>query len=81
MMTYEKEMMNGDDPIVSTGCRCFYKICPLTVIRKRSKVVPYLMQVLEAEESKSVQSLICLGLSKLMLFGLCTDERVSVQIS
>ena len=42
-----------------------------------SKVIPYLMQVLEAEESKNVQALICLGLSKLMLFGLCTDERVS----
>ena len=35
------------------------------------------MQVLEAEESKSVQALMCLGLAKLMLFGLVTDERVT----
>ncbi|KAI5122625.1 hypothetical protein M0805_008714 [Coniferiporia weirii] len=40
------------------------------------RVVAFLMQVLEAEESKSIQALICLGLSKLMLFGLVTDERV-----
>ncbi|KAH8108765.1 nuclear condensing complex subunit [Phellopilus nigrolimitatus] len=40
------------------------------------RVIAFLMQVLEAEESKGVQALICLGLSKLMLFGLVTDERV-----
>lgn len=34
------------------------------------------MQVLETEESKPVQALLCLGLSKMMLFGLVTDERV-----
>lgn len=36
------------------------------------------MQVLEAEESMTVQSLMCLGLAKLMLFGLVTDERVTL---
>lgn len=35
------------------------------------------MNVLETEESSAVQALICLGLCKLMLFGLVTDERVS----
>ncbi|THH04392.1 hypothetical protein EW145_g5551 [Phellinidium pouzarii] len=40
------------------------------------RVIAFLMQVLEVEESKRVQALICLGLSKLMLFGLVTDERV-----
>lgn len=50
----------------------------LTVILKTKgqRVISFLMQVLEAEESKAVQALICLGLSKLMLFGLVTDERV-----
>ncbi|KAL5523223.1 YCG1_2 [Sanghuangporus sanghuang] len=40
------------------------------------KVITFLMQVLEAEESKKVQALMCLGLAKLMLFGLVTDERI-----
>lgn len=34
------------------------------------------MKALETEESKSVQALMCLGLAKLMLFGLVTDTRV-----
>ena len=34
------------------------------------------MNVLETEESNAVQALICLGLCKLMLFGLVTDEKV-----
>lgn len=40
-------------------------------------MITFLMQVLETEESKAVQALMCLGLAKLMLFGLVTDERVS----
>ncbi|KAL5480828.1 YCG1_1 [Sanghuangporus weigelae] len=40
------------------------------------KVITFLMQVLEAEESRKVQALMCLGLAKLMLFGLVTDERI-----
>ena len=40
------------------------------------RVVAFLLQTLNVEESKSAQALICLGLAKLMLFGLVTDERV-----
>ncbi|TDL22782.1 hypothetical protein BD410DRAFT_722164 [Rickenella mellea] len=40
------------------------------------RVIGFLMQVLETEESHAVQALLCLGLSKLMLFGLVTDNRV-----
>lgn len=34
------------------------------------------MQILEFEDSKSVQALICLGLSKMMLLGMSTDDRI-----
>ncbi|KAI0073119.1 hypothetical protein K474DRAFT_1603932 [Panus rudis PR-1116 ss-1] len=48
---------------------------------KRSKdvaerIITFLLQTLEVEESKAIQALLCLGISKLMLNGLVTDERV-----
>ncbi|EJC98309.1 uncharacterized protein FOMMEDRAFT_96961 [Fomitiporia mediterranea MF3/22] len=44
------------------------------------RVITFLMQVLEAEESKTVQAMMCLGLAKVMLFGLVTDERVLMSL-
>lgn len=46
-------------------------------ILQGQRVTTFLMQVLEAEDSKAVQAAICLGFAKLMLFGLVVDERVS----
>ena len=39
------------------------------------------MQILEAEESAAVQAVICLGLAKLMLYGLVVDDRVIEQFT
>ncbi|KAH9836048.1 nuclear condensing complex subunit [Rhodofomes roseus] len=41
-----------------------------------SKIVTFLLQTLEVEESSAVQAVLCLGISKLMLAGLVTDPRV-----
>lgn len=51
---------------------------PLLMKPQGKRVIAFLMQVLEAEDSKTVQALICQGLAKLMLFGLVTDERVRI---
>ncbi|KAI8971320.1 nuclear condensing complex subunit [Trametes punicea] len=40
------------------------------------KIVEFLLQLLEAEELDSVQALLVIGISKLMLSGMVTDERV-----
>ena len=43
------------------------------------RVVEFLLQVLNNEDSEKVQSLISMGFAKLMLSGMVTDERVSPQ--
>ncbi|CAL1698800.1 unnamed protein product [Somion occarium] len=40
------------------------------------RIIAFLLQTLEVEESQAVQALLCIGISKLMLNGLVTDERV-----
>ncbi|KAL4248657.1 CND3 (condensin subunit 3) family protein [Abortiporus biennis] len=40
------------------------------------RIITFLLQTLEVEESQAVQALLCIGISKLMLNGLITDERV-----
>ncbi|TFY58884.1 hypothetical protein EVJ58_g6127 [Rhodofomes roseus] len=45
-----------------------------------SKIVTFLLQTLEVEESSAVQAVLCLGISKLMLAGLVTDPRFRLQV-
>ncbi|KAL1941783.1 hypothetical protein VTO73DRAFT_6783 [Trametes versicolor] len=40
------------------------------------KIVEFLLQLLEAEEAERVQALLVVGIAKLMLSGMVTDERV-----
>ncbi|KAI0777818.1 nuclear condensing complex subunit [Trametes elegans] len=40
------------------------------------KIIDFLLQLLEAEEIERVQALLVVGIAKLMLSGLVTDERV-----
>ncbi|KAI0073109.1 ARM repeat-containing protein [Panus rudis PR-1116 ss-1] len=40
------------------------------------RIIEFLLHVLENEESDSVQALLCVGISKLMLSGFISDERV-----
>ncbi|KAH8101082.1 nuclear condensing complex subunit [Cristinia sonorae] len=40
------------------------------------RIVEFLLHVLENEESEKVQALLCVGISKLMLSGMITDDRV-----
>ncbi|KAH9924026.1 nuclear condensing complex subunit [Fomitopsis serialis] len=40
------------------------------------KIVTFLLQTLEVEDSSAVQAVLCIGISKLMLAGLVTDPRV-----
>ncbi|TCD66080.1 hypothetical protein EIP91_001838 [Steccherinum ochraceum] len=40
------------------------------------RIITFLLQTLEVEESNAVQALLCIGISKLMINGLVTDDRV-----
>ncbi|THH31051.1 hypothetical protein EUX98_g3136 [Antrodiella citrinella] len=40
------------------------------------RIVEFLLHILENEESEKVQALLCVGISKLMLSGMITDDRV-----
>ncbi|KAF5379027.1 hypothetical protein D9615_006072 [Tricholomella constricta] len=40
------------------------------------KIINFLLQTLEAEESAAIQAVICVGLSKILLLGLITDPQV-----
>ena len=45
------------------------------------KIIAFLLQTLEVDESPVVQSVLCVGIAKLMLAGLVTDPRVRAEIS
>ena len=47
---------------------------------KGDRIVEFLLHVLENEESEKVQALLCVGISKLMLSGMITDERVRLYL-
>lgn len=47
----------------------------VTII-KGERIVEFLLHVLENEESEEAQAVVCVGISKLMLSGMITDERV-----
>lgn len=36
----------------------------------------FLLHLLETEENEKIQALMCMGIAKLMLAGMITDERV-----
>ncbi|KAF8424272.1 nuclear condensing complex subunit [Boletus edulis BED1] len=40
------------------------------------RIIEFLLHVLSAEDAENVQALLCVGLSKLMLAGMVSDERV-----
>ena len=40
------------------------------------KIIEFFLHVLENEESGKVQALLCIGISKLMLSGMITEDRV-----
>ncbi|KAG6849522.1 hypothetical protein H0H93_007772 [Arthromyces matolae] len=40
------------------------------------KIIGFLLQTLESEDSPSIQALLCVGLSKLLLFGIIKDSKV-----
>ncbi|KAL4248656.1 CND3 (condensin subunit 3) family protein [Abortiporus biennis] len=42
----------------------------------RERIVEFILHVLANEESPQVQALLCVGIAKLMLSGMITDERV-----
>lgn len=42
------------------------------------RIVEFLLFVLENEESDEAQAITCIGIAKLMLSGMVTDERVSL---
>lgn len=44
------------------------------------KIIAFLLQTLEVDESPVVQSVLCVGIAKLMLAGLVTDPRVRAEI-
>ena len=41
------------------------------------RLVEFLLLILDKEESDKAQALLCIGLAKLMLAGMITDDRVS----
>lgn len=44
-------------------------------------MIEFLLFLLQSETSDKAQSLICMGLSKLLLSGIVTDERVRQDVS
>ena len=80
LMTYEKDILGKPEHIVCLfNVLCFS--CMFNAATSQGqRVIAFIMQVLETEDSKAIQALICLGLSKLMLFGLVTDERVNFHL-
>lgn len=45
---------------------------------KGPQIIEFLLHVLDTDEEDAVQALICMGLSKLMLTGMASEDRVRV---
>ena len=48
----------------------------LIEILQGEMIVNFLLHILENEESEKVQALLCIGIAKLLLAGMISDERV-----
>lgn len=42
------------------------------------RIIEFILHVLDNEESDKVQALLCMGLAKLMLAGMASEDRVSL---
>jgi hypothetical protein len=45
--------------------------------RQGDRIIEFLLHVLDGDDSDKVQALICMGLAKLMLAGMASEDRVS----
>ncbi|THH30647.1 hypothetical protein EUX98_g3519 [Antrodiella citrinella] len=63
LMVYEEELLRRNEDVCAPD-------------NQADRIVTFLLQTLEVEESHAVQALLCIGISKLMINGLITDERV-----
>lgn len=80
VMVHESELLNRSEDIVSEDViDKFCKNHPKRLLQAE-RILAFLLQTFEVEESKAVQALLCIGISKLMLNGLVTDERVCFHI-
>ena len=48
----------------------------MLTISQGERIVEFLLLILDKEESPKVQALMCMGIAKLMLAGMVTDDRV-----
>jgi condensin complex subunit 3 len=46
-------------------------------LRQGDRIIEFLLHVLDGDDSDKVQALICMGLAKLMLAGMASEDRVS----
>ena len=74
LLTYDYEFFSRSQDIVSFCRISSHSI--LIQIQQADKIVAFLLHTLENEESNVVQAVLCIGISKLLLFGLITDDKV-----
>jgi condensin complex subunit 3 len=75
LMVHENEFLGRPGDAVRS---CFVMIWCADVDDniQGERILEFLLHVLENEESEEAQAVVCVGISKLMLSGMVTDERV-----
>ena len=78
LMVHESEFLGRPGDTVSTTILdLFIKALKLSLVgSKGERIVEFLLHVLENEELEEAQAVVCVGISKLMLSGMVSDERV-----
>ena len=67
---HSEDIVRGLPSSVSIGSKPKYTF-------KAKRIIDFLLQTLEAEESPAVQVVLCTGFCKLLLAGIITDPDVS----
>jgi condensin complex subunit 3 len=80
LMVHEGEFLGKGSANVRNCALSLYRVHSLKCLwYQGERIIEFLLHVLDSDESEQVQALICMGLAKLMLAGMASEDRVSYQ--
>jgi condensin complex subunit 3 len=78
LMVHENDFMNKESGAVGINSLSYQS---MLILLQGDRIVEFLLHVLDNEESDKVQALLCIGLAKLVLAGIVSDEQVGLDES
>jgi condensin complex subunit 3 len=78
LMVYDREFFGRSDDIVNVVQYLGMEAMLMIHLLKANRIMTFLLQTLETEESNAVQAVLCIGITKLLISGIVTDPRVRI---